>query len=219
MVERVAEFCTYIIAEMGYLGVGFLMALESMIAPIPSELVMPFAGFLAAEERMTVSGIILATSMGSLIGSVISYYMGYFGGRPVVMKVGRYLLLNREHLDWTERWFARNGSWTILVSRFIPVVRHLISIPAGMGRMRLAPFCAYTLIGATIWNSFLLGCGFKLRKNWTLVQKYSHELDLIVVALLAAATIWFVMTHLRRSRVAAANCSAQPVDGPQARVK
>jgi membrane protein DedA with SNARE-associated domain len=219
MVERVAEFCTYIIGELGYLGVGFLMALESMIAPIPSELVMPFAGFLAAEDKMSVAGIILATSLGSIIGSLISYYMGYFGGRPVVLKVGRYLLLNREHLDWTEQWFARHGSWTILVSRFIPVVRHLISIPAGMGRMRLASFCIYTLIGATIWNTFLLVCGFKLRQNWTLVQKYSHELDLIVVALLIVVTIWFVMTHVRRSRAATANCSVAQVDGPQARVK
>ena len=219
MVERVAEFCTYIIAELGYLGVGFLMALESMIAPIPSELVMPFAGFLVAEGRMTLAGVIVATSMGSIIGSLISYYMGYYGGRPVVLKVGRYLLLNREHLEWTEQWFARHGSWTILVSRFIPVVRHLISIPAGMGRMRLVPFCIYTLIGATIWNTFLLVCGLKLRQNWTLVQKYSHELDLVVVALLIVGTIWFVVTHLRRSRVPAAECSAAQIDGPRPRVK
>jgi len=120
-----------------------------------------------------------------------------------VLKVGRYLLLNREHLEWTERWFERNGSWTILVSRFIPVVRHLISIPAGLGRMRLVPFCLYTAIGATIWNSFLLICGYKLRQNWTLVEQYSHEVDIVVVVALVLAAIWFVVTHLRRGRAVA----------------
>jgi membrane protein DedA with SNARE-associated domain len=130
--------------------------------------------------------------------------MGYLGGRPLVLKVGKYLLLNREHLEWTENWFAKHGSWTILVSRFIPVVRHLISIPAGLGKMPLAPFCIYTLIGATAWNTFLLLCGYKLRQNWTLVQKYSHELDIVVAIGLVIATIWFVVMHVRRSKVTVA---------------
>ena len=200
MVQHLAVYFTYLIEKLGYLGAGFLMALESMVAPVPSELVMPFVGFLAVEGKFSVPLAILATSAGSLIGSVISYYMGYLGGRPFVMKVGRYLLLNREHLEWTERWFDRHGSWTIFVSRFIPVVRHLISIPAGLGKMRLLPFCLYTVLGATIWNTFLLVCGYKLRQNWTLVEQYSHELDVAVAVALVLAGIWFVLTHLRRGR-------------------
>jgi len=203
MVQHLAVYFTYLIEKLGYLGAGFLMALESMVAPVPSELVMPFVGFLAVEGKFSAPLAIFATSVGSLIGSLISYYMGYLGGRPFVLKVGRYLLLNREHLEWTERWFERNGSWTILVSRFIPVVRHLISIPAGLGRMRLVPFCLYTAIGATIWNSFLLICGYKLRQNWTLVEQYSHEVDIVVVVALVLAAIWFVVTHLRRGRAVA----------------
>ena len=200
MVQHLAVYFTYLIEKLGYLGAGLLMALESMVAPVPSELVMPFVGFLAVEGKFSVPLAILVTSVGSLIGSVISYYMGYLGGRPFVMKVGRYLLLNREHLEWTERWFDRHGSWTIFVSRFIPVVRHLISIPAGLGRMRLLPFCLYTVLGATIWNTFLLVCGYKLRQNWTLVEQYSHELDVAVAVVLVLAGIWFVLTHLRRGR-------------------
>jgi len=203
MVQHLAVYFTYLIEKLGYLGAGFLMALESMVAPVPSELVMPFVGFLAVEGKFSAPLAILVTSVGSLIGSLISYYMGYLGGRPFVLKVGRYLLLNREHLEWTERWFERNGSWTILVSRFIPVIRHLISIPAGLGRMRLVPFCLYTAIGATIWNSFLLICGYKLRQNWTLVEQYSHEVDIVVVVALVLAAIWFVVTHLRRGRAVA----------------
>jgi membrane protein DedA with SNARE-associated domain len=203
VVHNLAVYFTYIIEQLGYFGAGFLMALESMVAPVPSELVMPFVGFLVAEEKFSLTVAVLVTSTGSIIGSLASYYMGYYGGRPVVMKVGRYLFLNREHLEWTERWFAQHGSWTIFVSRFIPVVRHLISIPAGLGRMNLLPFCLYTLIGATMWNGFLLACGYKLRQNWTLVQKYSHELDLVVAAILAVLGIWFVVTHLRKARTMA----------------
>jgi membrane protein DedA with SNARE-associated domain len=200
MVEHLAWYFTYAIEQGGYLGAAFLMAMESMVAPVPSELVMPFVGFLVVEGKFSLWAAILVTSLGSIIGSLISYYMGYFGGRPVVLSVGRYLLLNHEHLEWTERWFRRHGSWTIFVSRFIPVVRHLISIPAGLGRMRLLPFCVYTLIGATMWNSFLLWLGYKLRQNWMLVQQYSHELDILVAIGLVAVTIWFAAVHLRRAR-------------------
>jgi membrane protein DedA with SNARE-associated domain len=204
MVEHLAEYFTYAIRHLGYFGAGFLMTLESMVAPVPSELVMPFVGFLVVEGEFSLTLAILSTSLGSIIGSLISYYMGYYGGRPFVLKAGRYLLLNQEHLEFTERWFARHGSWTIFVSRFIPVVRHLISIPAGLGRMKIVPFCVYTIIGATIWNVFLLACGYKLRQNWSLVQQYTHELDLVVAAMLVVAGIWFVVTHIRRSKAVAA---------------
>jgi membrane protein DedA with SNARE-associated domain len=200
MVESLAIYFTYIIERLGYFGAGFLMALESMIAPVPSELVMPFVGFLVVEGKFNFWIALLSTSIGSIIGSLISYYMGYLGGRPLVLKVGKYLLLNREHLEWTERWFETHGSWTIFVSRFIPVVRHLISIPAGLGKMRLLPFCVYTLIGATMWNGFLLLCGYHLRQNWTLVQKYSHELDIFVVIALVIAFIIFAVMHFKRNR-------------------
>jgi membrane protein DedA with SNARE-associated domain len=202
MVEHLAEYFTYAIETTGYFGAGFLMTMESMVAPVPSELVMPFVGFLVVEGKFSLALAILVTSLGSIIGSLISYYMGYFGGRPFVIKAGKYLLLNHEHLEWTEHWFSRHGSWTIFVSRFIPVVRHLISIPAGLGKMKLLPFCVYTLLGATMWNTFLLLCGYKLRQNWRLVQQYSHELDIIVVIMLAIIGVWFVATHIKRANTA-----------------
>ena len=204
MVEHLAQYFIETINYAGYLGAGFLMALESMVAPVPSELVMPFVGYLVADGKFGLVASVLATSLGSIIGSLASYYMGYYGGRPVVLKVGRYLLLNQEHLDWTEGWFARHGSWTIFASRFIPVVRHLISIPAGLGKMRLLPFCVYTLVGATIWNCFLLWCGIKLKENWTLVQKYSHQVDIVMAVILGAALAWFVLAHVRRARAVVA---------------
>jgi membrane protein DedA with SNARE-associated domain len=201
MVAQLTIYFTYIIEQMGYWGAAFLMALESMIAPVPSELVMPFVGFLAAEGKFSIPMAIVFTSIGSLVGSLISYYLGLWGGRPLVLKAGRYLFLNHEHLEWTERWFAKNGSWTIFVSRFIPVVRHLISIPAGLGRMNVWSFFIFTLVGATIWNTFLLYCGYKLRQNWTLVQQYSHELDIVVGLLgVAALGIWAGVRYFRKRR-------------------
>jgi membrane protein DedA with SNARE-associated domain len=199
MVEYLAEYFVYAIERAGYAGAGFLMALESMIAPVPSELVMPFVGFLVAEGKFDVLTAIVATSIGSLVGSLVSYWMGYYGGRPFVLSVGRYLFLNLEHLTWTEQWFAKHGSWTIFISRFIPVVRHLISIPAGVGKMRFGPFCLYTVVGATIWNSFLLGCGYTLRQNWTIVQQYSHIVDIGVVAALLICAGWYAVRHYRQS--------------------
>ena len=129
------------------------------------------------------------------------YEVGLWGGQPIVLKAGRYLFSNHEHLGWTERWFAKNGSWTILVGRFIPVVRHLISIPAGLGRMNVWRFSIFTLVGATIWNTFLLYCGYKLRQNWTLVQQYSHELDIVVGVLgVAALGIWLGVRRFRKKQ-------------------
>jgi membrane protein DedA with SNARE-associated domain len=201
MVAQLTIYFTYIIEQMGYWGAAFLMALESMIAPVPSELVMPFVGFLAAEGKFSIPMAIIFTSIGSLVGSLISYYVGLLGGRPLVLRAGRYLFLNHEHLEWTERWFAKNGSWTIFVSRFIPVVRHLISIPAGLGRMNFLRFSIFTIVGATIWNTFLLYCGYKLRQNWTLVQQYSHELDIVVGLLgVAALGIWAGVRYFRKRR-------------------
>jgi membrane protein DedA with SNARE-associated domain len=204
MIAQLTIYFTYIIEQMGYWGAAFLMALESMIAPVPSELVMPFVGFLAAEGKFSIPLAIVFTSIGSIVGSLISYYLGLLGGRPLVLKAGRYLLLNHEHLDWTERWFAKNGSWTIFVSRFIPVVRHLISIPAGLGRMNVWRFSIFTLVGATIWNTFLLYCGYKLRQNWTLVQQYSHEIDIVAGLLgVAALGIWAGVRYFRKRRTTA----------------
>ncbi len=125
--------------------------------------------------------------------------MGFYGGKPVVLKVGKYLLLDQHDLEMTERFFQRrSGALTLFISRFIPVVRHLISIPAGMGRMPLVPFCIATVVGATLWNGFLLACGMKLREHWNLVLKYAHEVDLVVVVVLLVGMAWFARSRLAR---------------------
>jgi membrane protein DedA with SNARE-associated domain len=146
---------------------------------------------------------ILSTSVGSIIGSLLSYWIGCFGGKPLVLKVGKYLLLNQRDLEMTERFFHRKaGLVTIFIARFVPVVRHFISIPAGIGKTPLAPFLLVTLVGATAWNCFLLYCGMKLREHWPTVQRYSHQVDIVIVLLILIALVWWVKVRLPRFRAA-----------------
>ena len=146
LTEALCYYNTLFINQCSYVGIFLLMTLESMVAPIPSELVMPFAGFLIFTGQFNVVPVMVASSLGSIVGSLLSYGMGMLG-KPVVLRYGRYLLLNPHHLEWTEQFFLRHGGKTIFISRFIPVVRHLISIPAGLARMPLIPFILYTAGG------------------------------------------------------------------------
>jgi len=196
--EHITVWCTEVIRVGGYPVVMGLMALESMIAPIPSEAVMPFAGFLAWEGVMSMPLIALWSTIGSIIGSLASYWMGLYGGRPLVLKIGKYFLLNVHHLDATERYFNRYGGITVFICRFIPVVRHFISIPAGMGRMPMGQFLILTTIGACIWNTFLAWLGFKLKENWDSLRDYFHYVDIVIVIGAAIAIVIFIIMQIKR---------------------
>jgi membrane protein DedA with SNARE-associated domain len=198
--ESLAAFGTHVIGSIGYVGVFLLMVAESMVLPVPSEAVMPFAGFVVAEKTLDWAGVIASATLGSIVGSLIGYGIGKFGGRPFLARFGKYLLLDPDDLAATDRFFQRRGSVTILVCRFIPIVRHLISIPAGMASMKLVPFCAFTIVGAGLWNAFLTWCGFVLKRNWTVVTRYSHWIDIGVIALLVGLVVLYVGRHLLRRR-------------------
>ncbi|MFA5358542.1 MAG: DedA family protein [Patescibacteria group bacterium] len=195
--QSLLDLFTSIIATAGYGGVIFLMILESMVIPVPSEAVMPFAGFLWFSGEMSFLPIVFFATLGSIIGSLLSYYIGYYGGRPLVMRFGKYLLLNEHHLDATEKFFAHYGDKAVFVSRFIPVVRHLISLPAGIGKMNIWKFGVYTVVGASLWNSFLAYLGYYLGSRWEEIRKFSEVLDIIIVIVLVVLIIWGV-TKLRR---------------------
>jgi membrane protein DedA with SNARE-associated domain len=198
LTETLCHYNTLLINQCSYIGIFGLMALESMIAPIPSELVMPFAGFLIFMGHFDAVPVMVAASLGSMVGSLLSYGMGMLG-EPVVLRYGRYLLLNPHHLEWTKNFFDRHGGKTIFIARFIPVVRHLISIPAGLARMSLIPFILYTLVGATLWNGFLTYLGVRLKENWRIIQHYTHIVDYFVVAGLIGAAVYLVC-KLKRAR-------------------
>lgn len=196
--ETIIQWIVHLIDTMGYPGITFLMMLESMVAPVPSEAVMPFAGCLITVGHFTFFWVGVASTAGSIIGSLLSYTVGYYGGKPFVIRCGRYVLLNLHDLEVTEKFFHRHGTITILVGRFIPVIRHLISIPAGVGKMNLIHFSLYTIIGACVWNMFLAWLGYHLGNHWELIHKYSGRIDIVVVCVIVLGLVYFVRVHLRR---------------------
>ncbi len=198
LTEAIAQLGTRVIGSIGYAGVLLLMVAESMVLPVPSEAVMPFAGFLVADGTLAPAWVVAFATLGSIIGSLIGYAIGRFGGRPFVARWGRFLLLDQRDLELTDRFFQKRGAITIFISRFIPVVRHLISIPAGMGRMRLPGFIVFTILGAGLWNTFLTWAGYVLKKNWDTVMHYSHFIDIGVVVLLVLLVALYIIRHLRR---------------------
>ena len=195
----VGAFAISVISALGYVGVVVLMLFESTALPLPSELVMPFVGFLISQGRFTWLVVLVAT-LGSLAGSLLSYAIGRYGGVPLLRRYGKYVLLNEEDLQNTQRWFARRGEVTIFFARFVPVVRHLISIPAGVGKMNLKRFCLYTVVGALLWNSFLAGLGYLLGQHWDAVRQYTEPVSILVLILLIAGVTWFVYRHVARKR-------------------
>ncbi len=188
-----------IISATSYAGVFLLMAAESMVLPIPSEAVMPFAGFLVASGQMNLALVAVASTLGSVAGSLISYYIGFRGGKPFVSRYGKYFLLNEEHLEKAHRFFEKRGPAAIFFCRFIPVVRHLISIPAGSARMGLKKFIAFTAAGAAIWNMFLVYMGILLKEQWEIIMSYTKYLDIAVIALLVALVIYFLVKRRRNA--------------------
>ncbi len=201
LTEFLATYITKIIDQIGYASVAFLMMLESMIFPVPSEAVMPFAGFLVFEGRFTFVLVVVFSTLGSIVGSLLSYVAGYYGGKPFVLKFGKYLLLNEHHLETTEKYFTKFGEVTIFICRFIPIVRHLISIPAGVGKMNLVRFSILTVIGAGMWNAFLCWVGMVLREKWEEVMKYSKVIDIVVIVILAGLLAYFIYKQIRGRQV------------------
>ncbi len=185
---------------LGYPGIAFLMALESTAVPLPSELILPFAGYLSAIDRLDVWAILLFATAGTLVGSLASYAMGYYGGKPLILKFGRYIFLDENDLLRTENWFRRQGDATIFIARFIPVVRHLISIPAGIAKMNLKKFCFYTLLGGLFWNSILVYLGYLFGQNWRLIRHYTEPFSIVIAGLILLAAIIFIVRHLKNKK-------------------
>ncbi len=192
---------TQIIATGGYPAVLLLMAAESMILPIPSEAITPFAGFLVSTKQFSFTGALFFSTLGSLIGSLASYYIGKLGGNSFIKRFGKYMLLNEEHLLKTEEFFINHGKKTVFFGRLIPVVRHFISIPAGIAKMKITPFIIYTTVGAGLWNAFLIGVGMFLGTNWEDIKQYTHILDIIILIILIGGLVWhFVFRKKKKNK-------------------
>ena len=199
MLDWVAQLAIDVLSSTGYLGLLLLMAAESMVFPIPSEAVMPFAGVLVHDGRFSWFGAIAASSAGSALGSYLSYVMGKHGLLPLVARYGKYVFVQPHHLTKAQEFFQKRGTVAVFLCRFIPGVRHVSSIPAGAGKMPLAPFLIASVLGATIWNVILLYAGYKFAENDKAVEALKHNLDLVGIGLLVLV-VAYIVYEVRKSR-------------------
>jgi membrane protein DedA with SNARE-associated domain len=188
-------FIKSLIAITGYGGIVILMGIESACIPLPSELIMPFAGFLVFEGQMKLVWVATAGAIGCNVGSLVAYEIGCYGGRPLVERYGRWILMGRRELDWADRFFARWGYLAVFIARLLPVIRTFIALPAGIARMPRIRFHAYTFLGSWPWCFGLAWCGMKLGQNWRELGKYFHKFDAVILAVLVIGIIWFVRSH------------------------
>lgn len=186
------------IGAMGYPGIFLLMAMESSVIPVPSELVMPPAGYLAFQGRMNLAAVILCGTAGSLAGAYANYFVSQYLGRPLILKYGKYVLIPPDKFERVERFFLQHGEISTFIGRLLPVVRHLISIPAGLSRMGHLKFSFYTLAGAGIWCGILAGIGYFIGENQGLIMQYSHKALAWVVLFSIALVAVYIRRHKRR---------------------
>jgi membrane protein DedA with SNARE-associated domain len=182
---------------LGYGGIFVLMILESALIPIPSEIIMPFSGFLVSAGKMGAVAVILAGSFGNLVGSIATYFLGIKLGRAFLIKYGKYILFRPHHLVFTEQLFHKYGERIVFVGRLLPVVRTYISLPAGIGRTNFFKFVVYTLAGSLIWNTILTYAGIQLGHNWKHIDQYSRYLDIIAIVAVIAFVVWIIYNRKR----------------------
>jgi membrane protein DedA with SNARE-associated domain len=193
-----------VMLALGYVGLALLVALETIVPPIPSEVILPLAGFLAGQGHFSVVGLIAAATVGSLIGALAFYALGRALGerrvRRLLQRFGRWILLDEHDLETAHDWFKRRGAWAVLVGRLVPAVRSYVSLPAGLARMPLVVFVLLTAAGSGAWNALLIAAGWVLGERWNDVGGYVQPLGRAVPFVVLGLVIWFVWGRIRARR-------------------
>ena len=200
LIALVAGFIIATISTLGYGGIVLLMAIESACIPLPSEIILPFSGYLVFRGELALWLVAVAGAVGCVLGSLLAYWVGAWGGRPLVEKYGRYILVSRHDLDLADRWFARRGDIIILIGRLLPLVRTFIAFPAGVARMPLVKFILYTFVGSLIWCWALAWVGLRLGQHWDTLGPWFHRFDALIVILILLGAAWYVWRHLHNLR-------------------
>jgi membrane protein DedA with SNARE-associated domain len=212
LIETLGAFIVWGIASTGYAGIAIMMAIESACIPLPSEIIMPFSGYLVYTGRF--SSLFLVATLGAIgcnLGSVIAYEIGYYGGRPLVNRWGRYILLNERDLDISEKFFRKYGDITVFLARLLPVIRTFIALPAGIARMPRLRFHVYTFLGSWPWCYLLAYVGLKLGERWNSdprLKTWFHRFDAVIGGILLLAIVYFVWSHWQH-RTRAAEVTAE----------
>jgi len=192
ILEFLARFSISVISQSGYLGIVLLMGIESACIPLPSEVIMPFSGYLVSTGRFDLLWVSMAGAFGCNVGSAVAYYVGAWGGRPLIEKYGRYVLVTRHDLELADRFFARFGDWAVFIARLLPVIRTFIAFPAGVARMNFLRFNIYTFLGSLPWCFVLAYAGLRLGEHWTILRQYFHRFDTVLGILIVAGAVWFI---------------------------
>ncbi len=195
VIASLAAAIIWFISHTGYAGITLLMAIESACVPLPSEVIMPFSGYLVSSGQFSLLWVATAGAIGCNLGSELAYDVGYYGGPPLVTKFGAYLWLSQRELDWVADFFARHGDITVFISRLLPVIRTFIALPAGIARMPKLRFHAYTFLGSWPWCFGLAYLGMKAGDNWKYLGKYFHRFDAVIGAVILAGLAWFIWSR------------------------
>lgn len=195
-----AGFIVSTISALDYGGIILLMAIESANIPLPSEIIMPFSGFLVSQGQFNLWLVGLAGAVGCVVGSVFSYWLGAVGGRPLVEKYGKYILISHHDLDLADNWFKKRGELTVFIGRLLPVVRTFISFPAGIAKMHFWRFILYSFLGSLPWCLLLGYIGQKMGDNWDSLRPLFHKFDYLILALIIVGLIWYIQRHIKNIR-------------------
>jgi len=198
--ELLSQWVTSIISALGYPGIFFLMAGESACLPIPSEVVLPFAGYIIYQGGLDMTAVIIIATLGQVFGALAAYYAGAKGGRPFVEKFGKYALLDHGHLEIAERWFDKWGSKAIFFSRLLPIIRTFIAFPAGLAKMDVKKFTLYTFLGSLPWTAALIYLGFYLGPYWQDIFSFFGEIDIIVIVAIVLAFAYLAFRKFSRGK-------------------
>ena len=200
MFGDIGQLVLDVIEALGYVGLALLLVAENLFPPIPSEVVLPLAGFLVGRGDLNLWGAMVAATFGSVVGAVVLYGLGRWGGRRLVLRYGKWLRVDEEALGRAEGWFGRYGDWIVLVARVVPLARSIVSIPAGTARMPLPRFVILTTIGSAAWNGILIGAGVALGANWQVVEGWVGSYSNVVLIVGAAAVALVLIVHGLRRR-------------------
>lgn len=195
-----AGFIISTISTLGYGGIVLLMAIESANIPLPSEIIMPFSGFLVSQGQFNLWLVGLAGAIGCVLGSAFSYWLGMVGGRPLIEKYGKYILISHHDLDTADNWFKKRGEVTVFIGRLLPVVRTFISFPAGIAKMNFNRFMLYSFLGSLPWCLLLGWIGEKMGDNWDSLRPWFHKFDYIILIFVILGLIWYIWRHIKNSQ-------------------
>lgn len=203
ILEILSAFIVGTISLLGYSGIVLLMAIESACIPLPSEIIMPFSGYLVSKGEMNLWLVGLAGAVGCVLGSMVAYWVGMYGGRPLIERYGRYILISHHDLDLADRWFKKYGEIIVFASRLLPAIRTFIAFPAGVARMNIPKFIIYTFAGSLPWCLGLAYVGQKLGEQWDKdprLKALFHRFDFVIGILLVLGAGWWIWRHLRLSK-------------------